>query len=88
MRYALWNLARYRRIAEHCLQYREESVHGKRIRLMPIGLMWGNDPELTQAKWEAGERPKESWVNPEATQLLKSLGGTRPFLGLNDRMKG
>jgi hypothetical protein len=81
------NLARYR-ITEHFSQYKEESVRDKWNRLMPVGLMWGNDPELTQAKWEAGERPKESWVNPEATRLLKTLGGTRPFLGWNDRMNG
>jgi len=66
----------------------EESVREGWNRLMPVGLMWGNDPELTQAKWKAGERPKESWINPEATQLLKTLGGTRPFLGWNDRMNG
>jgi hypothetical protein len=33
-------------------------------RLVPVGLMWGNDPDLTSAKAAAGEKPKESWINP------------------------
>jgi hypothetical protein len=33
-------------------------------RLVPVGLMWGNDPDLTPAKAAAGEKPKESWINP------------------------
>jgi hypothetical protein len=33
-------------------------------RLVPVGVTWGNDPDLTPAKAAAGEKPKESWVNP------------------------
>jgi hypothetical protein len=32
--------------------------------LVPVGLMWGNDPDLTPAKAAAGAKPKESWINP------------------------
>ena len=34
-------------------------------RMVPVGLMWGNDPTLTQAAFDAGERVKESWINPD-----------------------
>jgi len=55
---------------------------------MPVGLAWGNDPELTQAAYEARQRPQEGWVNPEAKKLLADMGGKRPFLGWNDRVNG
>jgi hypothetical protein len=35
-------------------------------RLVPVGLMWGNDPELTPGKAAMGEKPKESWINPSS----------------------
>jgi hypothetical protein len=57
---------------------------------MPVGIQWGNDPQVTQAVYEA-EGPgalKESWVNPDANKLLRDLGGKRPFLGWNGRMNG
>jgi hypothetical protein len=34
-------------------------------RMVPVGLMWGNDPSLTQAAFDAGARVKESWINPD-----------------------
>lgn len=37
-------------------------------RLMPICLMWGNDPELTEDKYNHGERPMESRFNPKAME--------------------
>lgn len=34
-------------------------------RMVPVGLMWGNDPELTPERYEDGERPRQSVVlNP------------------------
>jgi hypothetical protein len=33
-------------------------------RLVPVGLTWGNDPDLTPLKAAMGEKPKESWINP------------------------
>jgi len=69
----------------------DEPVRDKWNRLMPIGVQWGNDPQVTQAVYEAGG-PKaelhESWVSPAATKLLATLGGKRPFLGWNGRMNG
>jgi hypothetical protein len=50
--------------------------------------MWGNDPELTQAKADAGEKPQESWINPEADTVRNSLQGTRPSWGWNGRLNG
>ncbi|EIN12210.1 hypothetical protein PUNSTDRAFT_118179 [Punctularia strigosozonata HHB-11173 SS5] len=57
-------------------------------RLMPVGLMWGNDPKMTQAAYDAGCFPTESWINPAASELLNTLGGTRPFWGWNRRLNG
>ena len=57
-------------------------------RIIPVGLMWGNDPELTQAKYEGGEKPAESWINPEADRIRKKLGGSRPSWGWNERLNG
>lgn len=36
-------------------------------RLQPVGLMWGNDPDLTPDKFAAGEQPTESWINPDVS---------------------
>jgi hypothetical protein len=45
-------------------------------RMIPVGVQWGNDPTLTPAKHAAGERVKESWINPALTipQHLGWLG--------------
>ncbi|KAJ8091840.1 hypothetical protein PM082_021076 [Marasmius tenuissimus] len=55
---------------------------------IPVGLQWGNDPELTQEKYDSGVRPQELWLNPVALELLKELGGSRPTWGWNGRMNG
>lgn len=55
---------------------------------MPVGIMWGNDPKLTGAKAAAGEKPKQSWIKPEAEIIRKQLNGTRPSWGWNGRMNG
>ena len=57
-------------------------------RIIPVGLMWGNDPQLNQAAFEAGDKPKESWINPRAEEIRKKLGGRRPSWGWNGRMNG
>ena len=54
-------------------------------RLMPVCLTWGNDPDLTKEKYEQGERPKESWINPDAA---KTLPKTRPYFGWLGRGNG
>ena len=57
-------------------------------RIIPVGIMWGNDPELTPTKAEAGQKPKESWINPQADAIRTSLGGTRPSWGWHGRLNG
>jgi hypothetical protein len=47
-------------------------------RLRPLTLSWGNDPGLSQADYQKGSRPKESWVN-EKSPLVQYR--TRPPLG-------
>ena len=37
--------------------------------------MWGNGPSLNQAKFEQGDMPRESWINPRADGVRKQLGG-------------
>jgi len=32
-------------------------------RMVPVGVMWGNDPTLDKAAFDAGARVKESWIN-------------------------
>ena len=54
-------------------------------RLLPVSLMWGNDPDLTPDKYEKGDRPKESWVNPKAVATLPK---TRPYFGWLGRGNG
>lgn len=48
-------------------------------RLVPVGLMWGNDPDLTMAKVAMGEKPKETWINPDSM---------RKEFGWNGRLNG
>ena len=57
-------------------------------RLMPVCLMWGNDPGLDQKKYDEGYRPKESWVNPAAIKALEIPHAKRPYLGWLDRGNG
>ncbi|KAF2757845.1 hypothetical protein EJ05DRAFT_368530 [Pseudovirgaria hyperparasitica] len=57
-------------------------------RIIPVGLMWGNDPQLWPADAAKGAKPKESWLSKCADDLRKSMGGTRPSWGWNGRMNG
>jgi hypothetical protein len=45
-------------------------------RMVPVGVMWGNDPKLDQAAFNTGTRVKESWINPDlrTPQHLGFLG--------------
>jgi hypothetical protein len=41
-------------------------------RMVPVGLMWGNDPSLTPDRFEDGERPRQSVVvNPTVGVALR-----------------
>jgi hypothetical protein len=56
-------------------------------KLVPVGLMWGNDPELTSAQYEErGVKPKEAWINPEVAEKFFAL--PRHNLGLHGRVNG
>ncbi|KAI8301874.1 hypothetical protein K4K61_008424 [Colletotrichum sp. SAR11_59] len=57
-------------------------------RIIPVGIMWGNDPELTPQRAREGDKPKQSWINPVAEDIRKALGGTRPSWGWLGRMNG
>ncbi|KAK0715336.1 hypothetical protein B0H67DRAFT_489786 [Lasiosphaeris hirsuta] len=45
--------------------------------VIPVGLQWGVDPELTPEAAAGGKKPEQSWINPDADKLLTDLGGTR-----------
>jgi hypothetical protein len=36
------------------------------LRLRPVALMWGNDPTLKESDYNNGQRPNETWINPDA----------------------
>ncbi|KUJ20860.1 uncharacterized protein LY89DRAFT_640748 [Mollisia scopiformis] len=57
-------------------------------RMIPVGITWGNDPELTQEMAKAGIKPQEAWINLEVNSVRSSLGGTRPSWGWNGRLNG
>ena len=50
-------------------------------RMIPIGLMWGNDPTLTPARFAAGNRPVE-------TVIVNRTVGTAQHLGWLERLNG
>jgi len=50
----------------------------KRVR--PLTLMWGNDPGLTQSMYDAGQRPKESWIDSDAPVVRYR---SNPPIGIN-----
>lgn len=52
-------------------------------RLVPVGLMWGNDPELTKVKYDAGERATQTWLNKAGATPTIS-----PHFGWLDRLNG
>jgi hypothetical protein len=51
-------------------------------RLVPLGLMWGNDPTLTRARYQAGDRPVETVI------LTDTIGGVPQHLGWSGRLNG
>lgn len=51
-------------------------------RMVPVGLMWGNDPALTQAAYDAGNRVVESVI------LNPVIGGATQHLGWRGRLNG
>ncbi len=56
-------------------------------RLVPVGLMWGNDPQLTTRSYEEqGKDPIEGWYNPVVAERFYPL--PRHNLGLHGRVNG
>ncbi len=56
-------------------------------KLVPVGLMWGNDPDLTSAAYEErGVSPEEGWINPYVAEKFYRL--PRHNLGLHGRLNG
>src|SRR5262249_27638238 len=51
-------------------------------RMIPVGLMWGNDPFLTPSAAHGGSRPKETVVNQAAPLYARN------HLGLAGRLNG
>lgn len=67
------------------LVYQNNSDSGSPwTRMVPACLSWGNDPELTQAKFDAGDRPQESWIAPDLLEGPKKL----PHFGWLNRANG
>jgi hypothetical protein len=52
-------------------------------QLVPVGLMWGNDPDLTKAKYDMGDRTAQTWLNTSGMPATKS-----PHFGWLDRLNG
>lgn len=48
-------------------------------KLVPVGLMWGNDPSVTPQDIASGQKLKQQWINPNVTL---------PHLGWQGRLNG
>ncbi len=48
-------------------------------RVVPVALMWGNDPGVTPAKAAKGKRLKQSWINPRAPLVQYRASRKMPF---------
>ncbi len=65
-------------------------------RLVPIGLMWGNDPGITQELVDNGARITESWINqeadptpsPDGSPIRKGIFNGGNHLGYAGRLNG
>ena len=55
-------------------------------RLIPVGLMWGNDPNLTGEDYDNGQRPVQGWMNPKIISYFDKL--PRKELGFRGRVNG
>jgi hypothetical protein len=52
-------------------------------RLVPVGLIWGNDPGLTKKEYDAGTRAVQTWLNTAGMPATKS-----PHFGWLSRLNG
>lgn len=42
--------------------------------MVPVGLMWGNDPGVTPAMVSGGTKLNESFINPDVVPLMTHFG--------------
>lgn len=49
--------------------------------LTPVGLMWGNDPDLGPIKAKTGTKPAEGWINPVVADHYRTIRSQTPGLG-------
>ena len=56
--------------------------------LVPVGLHWGNDPDLTRKEYDTGKRPVEGWINPSVAQMFSTHRPPFGDLGYLSRMNG
>ncbi len=59
-----------------------------RDRLVPIGLQWGNDPQMYTG---GATEPVQDWLNDDVTEMfaaLRPMSGHPPYLGRDGRMNG
>ena len=66
-----------------------------RERLVPIGLQWGNDPQMydsdTPRSGETRLKPVQNWLNNDITTMFatgRTMSGHPPYLGRDGRMNG
>lgn len=60
-------------------------------RLVPVGLQWGNDPQLTDTVFRAGGKPTECWINSAIVGkngLVQYMGNKGRVTGLVDGKSG
>jgi hypothetical protein len=62
------------------------NAKGKTVweKMVPVGLMWGNDPDALNA----GDVLKETWINPEFTKLFTFPSGKVMHVGYQGRLNG
>jgi cytochrome c553 len=49
-------------------------------KMIPVGVMWGNDPLLTASAYASGQRTNETWINPDL-KTPQHLGWLRRLNG-------
>jgi hypothetical protein len=52
-------------------------------RLVPVGLMWGNDPDKTE-----GQPLEQTWINPDFIRLFRFPDGSVMHTGYQGRLNG
>lgn len=52
-------------------------------KMVPVGLMWGNDPQSLD-----GKNLKETWINPDFVRLFRFPDGRDMHIGYNGRLNG